>query len=198
LTSRPQSLPTGQQTHHKTMLVGGAERDGLFRMWAAFAWLSARWLVLVNLVVALTLVGALVAPVLAALGYAAIAAGIHTAYLALCPQRPEHSYFLFGQQLALEQREIAMFAAQLLAGMAFGLQRRDGPALPLAGRWFVILCMPLAWDGLTQLLGLRDSDWFTRTWTGALATLGLVWWAYPALDERVGRADRRGTTLESA
>jgi uncharacterized membrane protein len=39
----------------------------------------------------------------------------------------------------------------------------------------------MAVDGLTQLAGLRESNWALRTLTGALFGLGTLWFVYPYL-----------------
>ena len=152
--------------------------------WAVRA-LRRHWLLLFNLAAGLTLLGALAAPVLDALELSAPAAAIRTAYLLLCPQRAAHSYFLFGHQLALEQRPLAMVAAQLLGGLAYAVAR---PRLaPLGWLPFVALSLPMAWDVLSQTVGLRTSDWLARTWTGALFNLAFVAWFYPRMDRASGR-----------
>ena len=139
-----------------------------------------RWLLLANLAVGLTLAGAVLAPALDALGLGAAADAIRTTYLLLCGQRPAHSYFPFGYQMALEQRLVAMFAAQLVGGLAYAAWRsRVAPLGPVA---FALLTLPIAWDGMSQLLGLRESEWLTRTWTGGFFSLALVAFAYPRVD----------------
>lgn len=143
-------------------------------------WCTAHWLALVNIALSLALIGAVLAPALHALGLDAAAGAIHTLYLLLCPQRPEHSYFLFGYQLAFEHREIAMLASLLVAGLAFRTfgdrPRRIG--LPLV----LLSSLPLVLDVFSQTLELRESDWFTRTWTAALFCAVYVFWLYPGLD----------------
>jgi uncharacterized membrane protein len=154
-----------------------------------FQWFRRRWLLLVNVATALTLIGALAAPVLAILGHASEAAAIHRLYLWLCPQRPEHSFFLMGQQLALEEREMAMFGVQLIAGLFFGARRDPEPLRwRLDWRWLLVASVPMAWDGLSQQFGLRVSDWPTRVWTGAVFSAAFVFWFYPFFDVALRRS----------
>src|SRR2546425_12788869 len=80
----------------------------------------------------------------------------HALFLLLCPQRPEHSYFLFGHKLAMEQRMLAMFGAQLIGGLAFGALR-GRVSSGLDWRLFTLASVPVAWDILSQSFGLRVS-----------------------------------------
>ena len=86
----------------------------------------------------------------------------------------------FGYKIALCQRDVAIWGTILLAGLLFGLMRRRWRPLPL--RWYVLFLIPLALDGGTQLLGLRESNWMLRTISGALFGLGMVWLAYPYIE----------------
>lgn len=164
------------------------------RMWRTW---SAHWLAATNSLLGIVLLGAFAAPLLAATGLADAAQQLHTWYLVLCPQRPGHSYFVLGQQTALEHREIAIFAAQLAAGLIYA-----GPAWrarsPFGFWWLVVLSLPMAVDVLSQMLGWRDSDWFARSWTGALFGVASVFWIYPCVDEALGRAPTPSATLGSS
>jgi len=119
-------------------------------------------------------------------GYVSAADTLHQLYLWLCPQRPSHSYFLLGHQLVLEEREMAMFAAQLLGGLVYGQLRRR-VLFELGSIAFVVSGVPMLWDVLSQMLGMRSSDSFTRSWTGALFLVAFVFWCYPRLDRDARR-----------
>jgi len=93
-----------------------------------------------------------------------------------------------GYKVAICQRDIAIYGAILINGLLFAamrkrLRRRDGrmPKLPL---WlFGVLLIPIFIDGATQLLGLRESNWWLRLVTGGLFGGALVWLAYPYVEE---------------
>ena len=163
----------------------GRQGEGLVRR------LTAHWLFAANATFGAVLAGAALAPALRALGRRDAAHAIHALYLLLCPQRPDHLYFVFGYQSALEHREIATLGAPLVGGVAFGMMR---PRVPRLGFPLVALAtLPMLWDIFTRTLDWRDSDWFTRTWTSALFCLAYVFWSYPALDVMFrGRAASRG------
>ena len=85
-----------------------------------------------------------------------------------------------GYKMAFCQRDLALYGTIALAGMVYGLLRDR--VRPLSWRVFVLLLVPLALDGGTQLVGLRESTWLLRVVTGWLSGLALVWALYPRLD----------------
>lgn len=99
----------------------------------------------------------------------------------------------FGYKIGLCQRDVATWGAILLAGLLFGLMGRRWRPLPLWG--YALFLIPLALDGSTQLLGLRESNWILRTLTGAVFGLATVWLAYPYVEQAMadvlhGREER--------
>lgn len=87
---------------------------------------------------------------------------------------PEHGY-----KVAICQRDVAIYGSMFLGGLFFAFSRRKYAPLPL--KMYALLLVPLAVDGVTQLLGLRESTWFYRTLTGMLFGLGTIWLVYPYL-----------------
>ncbi len=90
-----------------------------------------------------------------------------------------------GYKTAICQRDLAIYGAVLAAGLLYALVRPKGDKgmrqLPL---WlFLIFLIPIGVDGLTQLVGLRESNWELRTLTGALFGAAAVWFAYPYVDD---------------
>ncbi len=177
--------------------------DGLVRF------IARHWLALANLGLFAFMVPPLLAPLLMAAGYEAPARVIYLAYRAACHQLPSRSYFLFGPRpvysaeelrpflnpadpaafvgspelgfkIAFCERDVAIYGLMLVAGLAYGLLR--GRIRALDWRLFLVLILPLALDGTTQLVGLRESDWLLRTVTGSLFGVGWVWLAYPRVD----------------
>lgn len=86
-----------------------------------------------------------------------------------------------GWKVALCERDVAIYGSMLLAGIIFALLRGRVRRLPLPV--FVLFVIPIAVDGLTQLFGLRTSNWWLRTITGALFGAGVVWLVYPYIQE---------------
>ncbi len=86
-----------------------------------------------------------------------------------------------GWKVALCQRDVAIYASVLVTGLLYGLVRRRVRKLPF--KIYVLFVIPIAVDGLTQLFGWRESNWWLRTLTGALFGFASVWFAYPYLEE---------------
>lgn len=130
---------------------------------------------------------------------------------------------MFGYQVAFCWRNTAIYSGLFLFGVLYGLARdRNLRRLrwllkPIKWWVFVLLLLPMAVDGITHMLGLRDMsenvpmdvwygwlygnpgsqvfspNWWLRIITGLLAALGVVWFAYPRMNMAVeeGEALRR-------
>lgn len=97
-------------------------------------------------------------------------------------QNPPPRRFYYGDErvgykMAFCQRDFAIYGSILLAGLLYGPLRRRLRPLPLL--YYLVLCVPLAVDGMAQLLGLWESTWFNRVLTGVLFGGASVWFAYP-------------------
>lgn len=88
-----------------------------------------------------------------------------------------------GYKVALCQRDVAIYGAVFVAGLAYALLRRlrrlRAPSLKI----YALLLIPIAVDGLTQLIGLRESNWWLRSATGAIFGVASVWLAYPHIHD---------------
>jgi uncharacterized membrane protein len=144
-------------------------------------WIARHWLALANGIILLMVIGSAAIPALMAAGFTRPAGFLFGSYHLVCQQLPGHSFFLFGYQMALCQRDLAIYAAMGMAGLVFGLSGRRWAPLPW--RWYLLLLLPLAVDGTTQLFGLRDSNWQLRLLTGGLFGAATVWIAYPYLED---------------
>jgi uncharacterized membrane protein len=102
----------------------------------------------------------------------------------------------FGYKIALCQRDVAIYGAILLFGLAFTLLRRWFPTMP-ALPWYVwslFGIVPIGLDGGTQLVSqffpqlnrifpYRESTPFLRSLTGVLFGLMTAWFGYPLVEE---------------
>ncbi len=130
-------------------------------------------------------------PVLYTFGWQEVGRSIFLAYHLICAQIPSHSYFLFGYQMALCARNLAIFGSLLVGSLAFRSVRAWLP--PLDWRLWVVTMLPMALDGGTQLFGWRESTWELRTLTGVLFGLGVCWFALPTI-EGVARGNTASPT----
>lgn len=85
-----------------------------------------------------------------------------------------------GYKTAFCQRDIAYYGGLWVGGLVFGLVRRRLKPLSLLA--FGLFLLPMAIDGGTQLLMLRESNWIWRTLSGGLAGIATIWLLYPHLE----------------
>ena len=93
-----------------------------------------------------------------------------------------------GYKIAICERDVAIYGSILLGGLLYGVARstlarrgRRVPKLPV--KIYLIFLLPMLVDGVTQLMGLRESVWQLRVVTGMLVGLATVWLAYPHIDD---------------
>ncbi|MGH2534552.1 MAG: DUF2085 domain-containing protein [Thermomicrobiales bacterium] len=159
---------------------------------AGVAGFVRHWLLAVNAIMAGYVGLAALAPLLRAADYDLLARPIYAAFGLICHQRPERSFHLAGHQMACCERCAAIYGALFLGGLAFALVRARFAPLSLA--MLAVLFLPMAVDGLTQVVGLRESTWELRVLTGSLFGFGLVWFVFPHLE----RGFKTETTSYSA
>lgn len=81
-----------------------------------------------------------------------MAAAIKVVYHLFCHQLPRRSLFVFGYQMAVCARSFAIYVSFLAGGLIFPLIRNR--LKPWKLRYYIILSLPMAIDGFTQLLGV--------------------------------------------
>lgn len=204
--------------------VASPARDAAARLNRGVLFLASHWIALFNLLMVVHLSGAILAPVAMHLGRTRIGGALYALYGPFCHQYPFRSWFLFGEaaayplhepisaldmselshfvgnpevgyKMALCQRDIAIYAAMLFAGLIYGPLRTRVkiPPLPL-WLYFVFGILPMFLDGGIQWLSyalwqfipaLLSQPFETipamRTLTGALFGLGVTAVGYPTL-----------------
>jgi len=172
-------------------------------------WVTRHWLAVANSALALVLGLAFLAPGLMLSGHPGAGQFLYLLYRPLCHQLPERSFFLggaapcytlgqlsarlgyevparyignpeLGYKVAFCERDVAIYAGYLLAGLAFACVRRR--LQPLPWKLAALMAAPMAVDGLVQLFGLAESNWFRRSVTGLLFGVAVVWFAFPWLE----------------
>lgn len=165
----------------KAIQVRGWERDLVLFLNRLILGIANHWLLLLNSAVGLYVGLPVLAPLLMAHGQRGLSKVIYFVYRFVCHQMPSRSFFIAGYQMALCQRDMAIYGSMFLAGLAYSLVRGRVRPLPI---WaFVLLLTPLAVDGTIQVLGLLESTPLRRLITGGLFGLACVWLAFPYLEE---------------
>ncbi|MBA2395868.1 MAG: DUF2085 domain-containing protein [Ktedonobacteraceae bacterium] len=124
---------------------------------------------------------AIAIPFLSYFGLDVIAKPLFYALHYVCAQIPSHSFYVFGHQLGLCERNFTIYTAMFLGSLVFVLTKKRLPGIP----WWVwvLMILPMALDGTTQMFGLRESTWYLRMITGTLFGLGNVWFALPLMQK---------------
>lgn len=151
------------------------------------------WLLVANTALGVFALLPFLAPVFMELGWYGPAGLIYGIYQLTCHQLPERAHFIFGYQMAFCARNTAIYTTAFFVGLAYAGFQRKVP--PLDWRVYVLLCVPMALDGLTQLFGWRESTAALRTVTGALFGAASVWFIYPYADRLIAltrQQTRRG------
>ncbi len=148
----------------------------------ASAWMRRHWLLLYNTANLLLFLGTFASPLFYQLGWPTLARPAFTIYSILCMQRPTHSFFLWGYPMGMEQRMVAIPAAQAVAGLLYAVLRRYRFFRPLNAWWVLAGSMPMLVDIFSQSLGWRTSDALWRTTTGILFGVVSLWLLGPLLD----------------
>ena len=142
--------------------------------------MANHWLLLLNSAVGLYVGLPVLAPLLMAHGQTGLSNVIYFAYGFVCHQMPSRSFFIAGHQMAICQRDAAIYASIFLVGVAYSLVRGRVNPLPI---WaFILLITPMAVDGTLQLLGVESTP-LRRLITGGLFGLACVLLAFPYLEE---------------
>ena len=161
--------------------VTGRARSFVILLDRLISGLSKHWLLLVNLTFGVYAGLPILAPLLMSWGQVRLANLIYFAYRYACHQMPSRCFFIDRFQVAICHRDLALYGGACVAGLLFSLVRDRLKPLPIPV--WIVLILPLALDGVTQILGLRLSTWQLRTVTGFLASGATIWLVYPYLEE---------------
>src|SRR5947209_9560986 len=171
------------KTHNKpsSLLSAGSKQkfDRVVQKTGEF--LLNHWANILTIILGLLVAAAIAIPFLSYFGLDSIAKPLFFALHFVCAQVPSHSFYIFGHQLGFCARNLSIYASMFLGSLAFVLSKKRLPGIPW---WFwVLLILPMAIDGTTQLFGLRESTWELRVLTGTLFGLGNVWFVLPYIQK---------------
>lgn len=139
------------------------------------------WAHIITILLGLLVFAALSVPFLSYFGLDSISKPLFYALHYVCAQVPSHSFYIFGHQLGMCARNFSIYASMFLGSLVFVLSKKRLPGIP----WWVwvLMMVPIALDGLTQMFGLRESNWILRVVTGSLFGLGNIWFALPLMQK---------------
>lgn len=157
------------------------ERDLVLLLNRFILVIANHWLLLLNSAVGLYVGLPVLAPLLMAHGQRGLSRVIYFVYRFVCHQMPSRSFFIAGYQMAICQRDMAIYGSIFLAGIAYSLVR--GRVRPIPMWTFILLITPMAVDGTLQLFGILESTPLRRLITGGLFGLACVLLAFPYLEE---------------
>lgn len=146
---------------------------------------ARHWLFFVNSFLFVYVAQLFLAPALAATGHRGLAQPIYGFDGIFCHQRPDRSFYVFGQKMACCQRCFAIYGSMFLLGLLF-VTLRDRIATP-SWRAVGLLATPVAVDGGTQLVGWHQSNVALRLITGAIFAAGVCWVLFPYLESGFGQ-----------
>jgi uncharacterized membrane protein len=145
--------------------------------------LARHWLRFVGAALGLYAGLPLAAPLLMAAGLTTPANLIYTVYRLFCHQFPSRSSFLLGQQICYCDRCLGTYTTLFCATLVFALLRHRISIKPLRWQVYPIFIIPMAVDGLTQMLGWRHSNFELRLITGSFFAIGSAWLVFPYLEQ---------------
>lgn len=141
------------------------------------------WWLIVNGVILLFILPIILYPLFMSTGnpvLVQIAGAILSAYHTTCHQLPSRSLFIFGYQMAVCSRCFAIYVSFLATGIFFYFIKDR--LKPWSIKYYVLFCVPMAIDGLSQLVGFRESTNELRIITGIIFGIGSALYVYPYLN----------------
>ncbi len=170
-------------------MVRGRDWDAWLNVAAqrAGCWAGEHWLVILAAAWGGIVLLAAVAPLALTAGLHPLADFLYWMFRFICHQEPARSLWIAGHPMAICARDVGLYS-----GLGVGLLASKHWKLAPPG-WLVVLCvLPMALDGGTQLLGLRESTNILRLITGGLAGVPAAMYLIPRAG---GFAGRRTTAL---
>lgn len=163
------------------------QRGSFIRRAEKFAnFLLEYWAFMMSIVLGLIVLAAVSVPFLSYFGLDSISKPVFYLLHTLCAQIPAHSFYVLGHQLGMCARNFSIYASMFASSVVFVISKKRLPGIP----WWVWLLMilPMAFDGLTQMFGLRESTWELRVLTGSLFGIGNMWFALPFIQKTLNES----------
>ncbi|MCQ6253820.1 DUF2085 domain-containing protein [Methanocaldococcus sp.] len=129
-------------------------------------------------------IGIFLAPYTAYLGehsdiFRLISIYIYTIYSPICHQLPQRSFFIFGDKMAVCARCFGIYTGILLGIFIYPFIKNLNDFKVPNKIYLIIALTPMAIDGTTQLIGLRESFNELRFITGFIAGFVVIFYILP-------------------
>ncbi len=139
------------------------------------------WALAITVLLGIIVLAALSVPFLTYFGLYSLAKPVFYSLHLICAQIPAHSFYILGHQLGMCARNMGIYTSMFAGGLLFVLSKKQLRGIP----WWlwIVMILPMAYDGLTQMFGLRESTWEIRVITGALFGFGNMWFVLPFIQK---------------
>lgn len=97
------------------------------------------------------------------------------AFSIICHQKEDRSFHINGQQMPVCHRCLGIYLGALFGFLSFIIYR------DMKLSYFLISLLPMALDGGTQLIGLRESNYIIRLATGGIAGTACALFIMPGI-----------------
>jgi uncharacterized membrane protein len=185
------------QTHHQQHALSSPVRKRRLERVAEYfgQFFLHHWATIITVILGLLVATAIIIPFLSYFGLDVIAKPLFFALHFVCAQVPSHSFYIFGHQFGLCERNLSIYTALFLGSLAFVLTNKRLPGIP----WWlwVLFILPMVLDGTTQMFGWRESTWQLRLLTGTLFGLGNVWFVLPLIQRTLDETPSTSTPCHS-
>ncbi|XRO77580.1 DUF2085 domain-containing protein [Methanocaldococcus sp. 10A] len=104
---------------------------------------------------------------------------IYTIYSPICHQLPQRSYFIFNHKMAVCARCFGIYTGVLIGMLIYPFIKKLNDSKLPHKKYLIISLIPMAIDGTTQLIGLRESFNELRFITGFIAGFVSVFYMLP-------------------
>jgi len=115
-------------------------------------------------------------------------------------QSEMHFDSIYGYKFPVCSRDVAIYGAMLLGGLLFPFAKRIDDRIVPPLIYFAVALVPIALDGGTQLIGLRESTNLLRMITGFIAGFAVPFYMIPMINTFVlgpGRETRVNRSQDS-
>ena len=134
--------------------------------------LNGLWILIIILIVLTPYLASISSPV---------AKYLYMLFKPTCHQLPQRSFFLWGHKMAVCARCTGIYISLFLWGTIFIMFLKSGKVKPISRTIFLIFLLPIAIDGGTQFIHLRESTNVLRFITGFFGGMGTILFVYPRL-----------------